>query len=61
MQKLYSSLADSGELIVEVPNADDALLNLYDCNEFKRFSYWGQHLFLYNAINLKQLAKHVGY
>ena len=61
MQTLYDSLTDFGELIIEVPNADDALLNLYDCNEFKRFSYWGQHLFLYNANNLKQMAKHVGF
>ena len=61
LKKLKSSLTDNGCIIVEVPNADDALLTLYDSNAFKDFSYWGQHLYLYNADNLKTLAERAGF
>ena len=61
MRDLYNLLSPSGELVVEVPNANDALLKLYDCEEFKKFSYWGQHLYLYNSSNLSRMASKVGF
>lgn len=59
--KIRSSLKENGFVVIEVPNSDDALLTLYDCDAFKAFSYWGQHLYLYNANNLKDLAKRAGF
>ena len=47
-------------MIIEVPNADDALLDLYDCDAFQRFTYWSQHLFLYSASTLDMLAHQAG-
>jgi len=48
-------------LIVEVPNADDALLTLYKSDAFSRFTYWSPHLYLYNAYTLPALFKQAGY
>jgi len=53
-------LKPEGRLIVEVPSADDVLLTLYDCDAFQRFTYWSQHLFLFNASTLSLLAKRAG-
>mgnify|MGYP001435191113 CR=1 FL=1 len=47
-------------LVLEVPSADDVLMSLYDCDAFQRFTYWSQHLFLFNAANLALLAKQTG-
>ena len=48
-------LSDNGQIIVEVPNADDALLTLYECEPFSHFTYWSCHLFLYTAKTLQML------
>ena len=53
--KLSDMLADGGQIIVEVPNADDALLTLYQSEAFSHFTYWSCHLFLYTAKTLEML------
>ena len=57
LASLAGSLQPRGRMIVEVPNANDALLMLYDCDAFQRFTYWSQHLFLFNASTLEILAR----
>jgi 2-polyprenyl-3-methyl-5-hydroxy-6-metoxy-1,4-benzoquinol methylase len=47
-------------IVVEVPNANDALLRLYQCEAFARFTYWSCHLFLFTAETLGRLFKQVG-
>ncbi len=54
---LAALLEKGGELIVEVPNSDDALLTLFECRPFARFTYWSQHLFLFNQRTLSDLAR----
>lgn len=58
--KLSEILADDGQIIVEVPNADDALLTLYQCEPFSHFTYWSCHLFLFTAKTLEMLFSQVG-
>jgi cyclopropane fatty-acyl-phospholipid synthase-like methyltransferase len=60
LASLAGSLKPNGRMIVEVPSADDALLTLYDCDRFQRFTYWSQHLFLFNASTLEILARQAG-
>jgi len=60
LKELATHLSDDGQLIIEVPNSEDALFSLYDCTAFKQFSYWSQHIFLFNAETLRQLAKQAG-
>jgi 2-polyprenyl-3-methyl-5-hydroxy-6-metoxy-1,4-benzoquinol methylase len=57
---LGARLSEHGRLVVEVPNADDALITLYDCEPFQRFTYWSQHLFLFNADTLRRLVDQAG-
>lgn len=59
LSELKAMLADDGQIIVEVPNADDALLTLYDCEPFSHFTYWSCHLFLYTAKTLEMLFNQV--
>ena len=58
--RLSSLLEHSGRLILEVPNSEDALLTLYDCDAFQHFSYWSPHLFLFNSKTLELLVKQSG-
>lgn len=59
---LLERLRQTGaRLIVEVPNADDALLTLYHSEAFSHFTYWSPHLYLYNAGTLPRLLKKAGY
>lgn len=60
LSSLAKLLQPSGRMIVEVPNSEDALLSLYDCNAFQRFTYWSQHLFLFNSTTLEILARQAG-
>ena len=49
-----------GRIVIEVPNADDALLSLYENEKFADFTYWECHLFLYTNETLKKLLHSVG-
>ncbi len=53
--KLSEMLTDNGQIIVEVPNANDALLTLYKSKPFSSFTYWSCHLFLFTAKTLQML------
>jgi len=59
LRELSAMLTSGGQIIVEVPNADDALLALYHCAPFSHFTYWSCHLFLYTAQTLKMLFSQV--
>lgn len=60
LRQLGHRLAPGGRLVVEVPSADDALLTLYENDEFQRFTYWSQHLFLFNIQTLQMLVQQAG-
>lgn len=57
LRLLGERLASNGRLVVEVPNSDDALLTLYKSSAFQHFTYWSQHLYLFNERTLRQLAE----
>lgn len=58
--RLSRLLNKGGRIIVEVPNAHDALLSLYGCKEFSEFTYWSCHLYLFNNSCLERLIKDSG-
>ncbi|CAN1534414.1 AdoMet_MTases domain containing protein [Methylophilaceae bacterium] len=60
IQQLLSKLNPQGRLVIEVPNSDDALLTLYECDDFQKFTYWSQHLYLFNISTLTKLAEQAG-
>ena len=51
-----SLLNQGGEIIIEVPSCDDALLTLYNSESFAKFTYWSQHLFLFNQKTIELLV-----
>ena len=53
--ELSKLLKINGEIIIEVPSSDDALLTLYECDAFSHFTYWSQHLFLFNKKTFSDL------
>jgi len=53
-------LERNGQIIVEVPNAKDALLTLYNCEPFTNFTYWSCHLFLFTKETLIRLGEQAG-
>ncbi len=60
LQEVMDHISPGGMLIVEVPNADDALLSLYHCEAFADFTYWKCHIYLYTLDTLRLLAKKAG-
>ena len=61
LEKLKNLLEDDGKLIIEVPNANDALLTIYENEAFSNFTYWSCHLYLYTQHTLNLLAKQAGF
>ncbi len=57
LKELSKLLNSKGEIIFEIPNSNDALIELYACEKFKDFTYWSQHLILYNESTIKRLIK----
>lgn len=60
LKDLAGHLGNEGRLVIEVPSSDDALLTLFDNDSFQRFTYWSQHLFLFNSKTLALLAEQAG-
>ena len=60
LHDLSQLLNEDGEIIVEVPSSTDALLTLYQSEPFQNFTYWSQHLYLFNENTLKKLSVKAG-
>jgi 2-polyprenyl-3-methyl-5-hydroxy-6-metoxy-1,4-benzoquinol methylase len=60
LKQLAAKVNPGGSIIVEVPNAADALLTFYENEAFSHFTYWSCHLFLFNANTLALLAGKAG-
>jgi len=46
--ELLGFLRKDGKLFIETPNSNDALIKLYESPAFKNFTYWDNHLVLFN-------------
>ena len=60
LEKFSDYLEPGGYLVIEVPNANDILLSLYENEKFADFTYWSAHLFLYTMKSLTMLINRVG-
>jgi len=59
--QIRDRLCPGGALLIEVPHARDALFTLYDCEAFKRFTFWSEHLVLHTRQSLSILLEHAGF
>jgi len=60
LKKLSGSLEKDGQIIIETPNAQDALLSVYDNRAFAASTYWSCHLYLFTPSTLRSLARKAG-
>jgi 2-polyprenyl-3-methyl-5-hydroxy-6-metoxy-1,4-benzoquinol methylase len=60
LRDLSAFLKPKGQIIIEVPHAEDALLTLYRCEAFSHFTYWSCHLYLFTETTLRLLARQAG-
>ena len=57
--ELLTHIKEGGLLIMETPNADDALLSIYGCEKFADFTYWSPHIYLYNESTMAGMLRRV--
>ena len=48
----YEKLKVGGKIVIEVPHANDFLFSYLDLEEFKKFTFWSEHLILHNRWSL---------
>ena len=58
LKELKKKLTKNGKVIIEVPSADDFLLKL---KEFKKFTFWSEHLILHTENSLRKILKVSGF
>ena len=61
LRGMLRALKPGGSLVAEVPHARDALLQQYDCEAFKAFTFWSEHLVLHTRASLTQLVQMSGF
>jgi SAM-dependent methyltransferase len=52
LRRAIRKLAPGGRICIEVPHARDALLEIYDCQAFRAFTLWSEHLILHTRESL---------
>ena len=57
LDELYKVLKENGKIIIEIPNSNDALLSIYNNEDFRNFTFWSNHLYLYDHSNFKRSIK----
>lgn len=61
LKNLKNYLNFGGNLIIEVPHANDFLLKNLQVEEFKEFTLWSQHLILHTKNSLNNFLTYSGY
>ena len=54
-------LKDDGELILEIPHARDFLFTSLDCEDFKAFTFWSEHLVLHTRDSIRRVLQTSGF
>ena len=60
LSDLMQKVESGGHILIEVPHANDLLLSAVDCDNFKQFTLWSQHLVLHTRESLSKTLKSVG-
>ncbi len=58
--ELQKYLKHDGVIIIEVPHARDLLLETFNLDSFKNFTFWSEHLILHTRQSLKFFTKNSG-
>ena len=60
LSALMRKVVSGGQILIEVPHANDFLLSAVKCENFKQFTLWSQHLVLHTRESLRKVLKFVG-
>jgi 2-polyprenyl-3-methyl-5-hydroxy-6-metoxy-1,4-benzoquinol methylase len=52
LQSIMTKLAKGGQIIIEVPHANDFLISFLGLESFKQFTFWSEHLILHTRQSL---------
>ena len=58
---LKKKLNKNGKLIIEIPHAEDFLLEFDELKEFKNFTFWSEHLILHTYKSLMIVLRKAGF
>lgn len=58
---LNQTLNTNGRILIEVPHARDVLIETYDCDDFKDFTFWSEHLMLHTRESLQRMLIKSGF
>ena len=58
---LKSKLKNKGKIIIEIPHAEDFLILQDELKEFKKFTFWSEHLILHTYKSLKSILLKSGF
>ena len=61
LKEIKDKMHDKTILIIEVPHANDFLISEYNCDKFKKFTFWSEHLILHTEKSLIRLLNLVGF
>ena len=61
LKTLRKKLTRNGKIIIEVPSAKDFLLSFEKFEDFKKFTFWSEHLILHTEKSLREVLKKAGY
>lgn len=60
LRKLGTLLQEGGRIVIEVPNVEDALLSIYDCEAFAEHTFWSNHLFYFSDQTITDTVRRAG-
>tara|TARA_B000000475_G_C15944163_1_gene426016 strand:- start:180 stop:1064 length:885 start_codon:yes stop_codon:yes gene_type:complete len=60
LSKFMNKIVVGGHVIIEVPHANDFLLSVLECEKFKQYKLWSQHLILHTRESLTKTLEFVG-
>lgn len=60
LSNLVRKVVSGGQVLIEVPHANDFLLSSVACEEFKQFTLWSQHLVLHTRGSLRKTLEFIG-
>ena len=60
LSELITKIVSGGQILIEVPHANDFLLSTVCCDDFKQFTLWSQHMVLHTRETLRKTLEYVG-
>jgi len=60
LKRMADKLSADGQIVIEIPSSDDALLTVYENTAFSQFTYWSCHKYLFNSKTIALLVEKAG-